>query len=50
MKSRLFSGNKIVYIFYRKQEKNSDGTEKRITFEEYLTKINERAIRERKAK
>ena len=48
-KSELFSGiPNINYLFNREDEKNPDGSEKEITYGEYVDKINRRALDEQK--
>lgn len=51
MKSKLSLGNRqsfIINIFNREDEKNTDGSEKEITYGEYVDKINRRALEEQK--
>lgn len=50
MKSKPFSGKLILNIhkINRDDEKNTDGSEKEITYGEYVEKINKRALEEQK--
>lgn len=49
MKLKLYLGNTIVQIkTCRDEEKNHDGSEKEITYGEYVEKINKRALEEQK--
>lgn len=49
MKLKQYLGNTIVQIkICRDEEKNHDGSEKEITYGEYVEKINKRALEEQK--
>lgn len=51
MRSKPYSGKPLIircYIKYRDEEKNTDGSEKEITYGEYVEKINKRALEEQK--
>lgn len=46
-KSKLSLGKLIISLLVRsKDEKNTDGSEKEITYGEYVEKINRRALKE----
>ena len=48
-KSEPSSGIFIPFLyFFRNKEKNEDGSEKEITYGEYVDKINKRALKEQK--
>ena len=48
--SRKIYGNLIDYElkYFSEEEKNTDGSEKEITYGEYVEKINKRALEEQK--
>lgn len=49
MRSKPYSGKRsFINSTIREDEKNSDGTEKEITYGEYVEKINRRALEEQK--
>jgi hypothetical protein len=51
MKLKLYLGKYLLYLLnyiYRDEEKNTDGSEKEITYGEYVGKINKRALEEQK--
>lgn len=48
-KLELYLGNIHFFLtIYRNKEKNEDGSEKEITYGEYVDKINKRALKEQK--
>jgi hypothetical protein len=49
---KIYIGSKLTFNLnfnkYRDDEKNTDGSEKEITYGEYVEKINKRALEEQK--